>query len=45
MAELGMFVCRDIATKHGGEVSVQTGENGSTLTVTIPAEHIPFSRG
>jgi signal transduction histidine kinase len=37
-AELGMFVCRDVVSKHGSEIRVETGEAGSTLTVVLPIE-------
>lgn len=33
---LGLSICRRIAISHGGEISVQSGAEGSTFMVTLP---------
>ena len=33
---LGLYIARQIATAHGGNVTGQSGEAGTTFTVTIP---------
>ena len=39
---LGLFICKKIANKLGGEMSVQSEHNkGSIFTYTIPLESMP----
>ena len=34
---LGLSIVRHIATAHGGRVAVDTGEEGTTFTIHLPA--------
>ncbi len=34
---LALFLCREIAHKHGGDIQVRSGLDGSTFTLTLPA--------
>lgn len=33
---LGLYICRDIITRHGGRIWVQAEEKGSTFSFTLP---------
>ncbi len=37
---LGLPLARRIVTDHGGEITIQTGSGGTTVTVKVPA-HVP----
>jgi signal transduction histidine kinase len=41
---LGLPVARELIARHGGEVSLRSGEGGSTFTVRLPAAEAPAGR-
>jgi signal transduction histidine kinase len=42
---LGLFIAREIARAHGGNISVQSSEDRTTFEVTLPREARPIDTG
>jgi signal transduction histidine kinase len=37
---LGLSICRRIIQEHGGEITVESGEQGTAFTIRLPAEEV-----
>lgn len=42
---LGLAICRRIVESHDGDIGFETGPEGCTFTVTLPAARKPRFRG